>query len=413
MFKFFRSYLILLVALAAPASGETLRLYIDADYSISRHGAEAIELGVTTALSEVGSRAGGFDLEVLPRDHRANSKRSLATMRNYLRDPKGLAVIGGVHSPPYLTNKRFINENGVLLLLPWSAAGPITRADDGVENWIYRLSVDDTKAGPFLVARALSHAHCARTALLLVDTGWGRANKGTMRTAFETAQAQEPYVFMFPSSIGAASARTLVQSIARVSPDCVIMLASAAEGALLLNELHKELPSTKVISHWGILAADFEDRIAPATLSNMDLEVLQTCGLEQERQKAPALKRALDLASDAQSPFHSLSDIPASTGFVHGYDLTRLLLAAIEQSAQASDWAALSIQQRRAAVRLALTRLEAPVDGILKTYAEPFAPYSPAYRDAHEALGLGDLCMASFDETGRLVLVDHSPLGHL
>lgn len=402
-FKVFLYSMLLLCA--SSASADRLSIYIDADFSISLQSSEAIELGVNTALAEAGYTAGGLGFDVIRKNHRANSKRTLSNLRAFQADPQALAVIGGAHSPPYLSNQSYINENGLLVLLPWSAAGPITRPDAGQTNWIFRLSVDDTKAGPFLVARALRNPKCKRTALLLIDTGWGRVNSSSMQAAFKEAGADAPSVFMFSAGLGTAGARSMVQSIAAVRPDCVVMLAFAQEGGLLTNQLHQSLPDVKLISHWGILASDFEMDVPHSVRSGLQIEVLQTCGLRAEQKGGTALSQALATASTmANTPLQSLSDVPSSTGFVHGYDLTKLLLAAVEQAAQSPAWQGAPIAKRRDMVRLALEDLPGPVEGILKSYTHPFAVYSPANQDAHEALGLPDLCMASFSETGRLVL---------
>lgn len=401
---------VLLLALVPPASAERLSLYIDADFSISRRAAEAIELGVQTALAQVDNQVAGITLDVVRKDHRANSKRTLANLRAFQNDPRAIAIVGGALSPPYLTNKRYINEHGILLLLPWSAAGPITRADAGDENWIFRLSVDDTKAGPFLVSRAVNNAHCSRTALLLIDTGWGRANSSTMQEAFSAAEQDAPPVFMFSAGLGSASARSIAQSMATMHPDCVIMLASADSGALLVNELHEALPEVKIISHWGILAGEFEKQVSPDVRTGIHIEVLQTCGLEVEQEGSAILAQALKEASRQGRQFDSLSEVPSSTGFVHGYDLTKLFLAALDQAVRAAEWADAPIEARRDLVRLALENLPAPIEGILKSYERPFLPYSMADRDAHEALGMPDLCMAAFSEAGGLMLANPAHL---
>ena len=394
------------------ARADSLNIYIDADFSISQRAAEAIELGVQTALAEVGHQVGGVTLNVVRKDHRANSKRTLSNLRAFQKDPRAIAVVGGALSPPYLTHQQFINGNGILLLLPWSAAGPITRARPDQENWIFRLSVDDTKAGPFLVSRALTAAHCDRTALLLIDTGWGRANSSTMQAAFSAAGEDVPQVFMFSAGLGSASARSLAQTVALARPDCVIMLANADSGALLINELHQAIPDVKVISHWGILAGDFLQRIPAETRAEMELEVLQTCGLRVERDGSDILVNALEGASRGGTVFRNLADVPSSTGFVHGYDLTKVFLSALGEAAKSPDWPDASIEKRRSMVRGMLENLPAPVPGILKTYDPPFQPYASDRPDAHEALGLSDLCMAAFSEDGHLVLADSADQGH-
>jgi len=47
---------------------------------------------------------------------------------------------------PYIKNRGLINKNNIPLLVPWAAGGPITRYPQS-DNWVFRLSIDDSKAG--------------------------------------------------------------------------------------------------------------------------------------------------------------------------------------------------------------------------------------------------------------------------
>lgn len=388
------------VALGATlANSDSLELYIDADYSINVAAAESIQLGVETALSEVENDLGGFDVRVVPMDHRGNVKRSHLNMKRYLQSNQALALIGGLHSPPYLSHKDFMNENQVLTLLPWSAAGPITRANPGFENWIFRLSVDDFQSGDYLIREAVDRGGCEHVAFLLLDTGWGRANRTTLTNALEVRGRTAASVQLFPTSLGAGSAQTIAQNVVESSADCVILLANWHNGATMVNALHNQERQVRVFSHWGITGGRFADEVAPQVRNDLDIKVLQTCALRRESEGSAVLSRALKTANPA---FNSVVELPAITGFVHGYDLTRLLIAAAKQAATNSDWQSGDITTKRALLRSALLDLNDPVQGILATYSAPFEPFGPNAPDGHEALGIGDLCMARFDESGLL-----------
>ncbi len=391
-----------LLAGMAAASDAPLDLVIDADYSIAADGAHAIEAGVRAALEQADYRLGGLPVRVVSADHRGNVKRSRATMQDYLRNDRALAMIGGVHSPTYLANRDFINDSGILLLLPWSAAAPITRAGAGRTNWIFRLSVDDSRAGEFLVHHAVETRGCKRPALLLVDTSWGQSNRTLLEAALARRGLTPTAVSLFPSTMSSTSAASVAARITGSGADCAILLATAPEAAMLLPALHAQSADLRVISHWGILAGNFSAMAGPHVLEALRLEVVQTCGLRAEAEGRPALVRAL--ATQAARPASRLSDIRGSAGFVHGHDLAQVLLAAAAQVAERPEWISGDITARRALLRDALERLKAPVEGILRTYRAPFAPYRPDLPDSHEALGPDDLCMTRFAADGTLVL---------
>ena len=391
--------LLLGVCLPSPANATPVHLLIDADYTISAKAAQAIELGLRTALEEEGFRLGGQQVEIVPMDHRANVKRSLRTYGHYTKNDHALAIIGGLHSPPYLKHKDYLNKNGILTLLPWSAAGPITRASAGYENWIFRLSVDDRQTGEFFMQKMEQSNQCARIALVLLDTGWGQANFISLTKALSVRDRSPTVATFFPSGISETAAALLAEEVGATSPDCAVLLSNWNDGATVVNALHKEQPNLRIFSHWGIMGGDFADAVPDQTRRDMQLTVLQTCGLRQEMAANPILKSALHRAAPSAQ---SLADLAAPTGFVHGYDLGLVLIAAARQAQSQPQWDRQSIESMRLELRKALLALDTPVDGILQRYAPPFTPNTADNADGHEALRIEHLCLARFRQDGRL-----------
>lgn len=383
------------------AAAETLEIHIDADYSISKDAAQSIERGIRAALSEVDGRIAGYQIEIVAKDHRGNVKRSRRTMENFLKNDRALAMFGGLHSPPYLTHQGFINQNSILTLLPWSAAGAITRPVSGEDNWIFRLSVDDLKTAPFLVDEALQRGACRSVGLILVDTGWGRGNFISLSAAFGARGSAPVFSQFFSSTISHSNARILAEDFALSGADCAVILANWNNGAEVVLALHDRSPDVRVFSHWGIMGGEFSERVPHDIRNKLEIRVLQTCGLRMEADGSEILSAALRATEEN---FDTLSDVPASTGFVHGYDLTRVFIASVNQASSTEEWTG-DIASKRSAVRRALEGLNVEVEGILKTYAPPFQPYTAENLDAHEALGLADLCMAIFNADGDLALI--------
>lgn len=142
------------IAANSYAKEKSINLYIDADFASHLSSSTAIEQGIMTALSEVGNKLDGYSVNIVKLNHRGNSRRSLGNIKKYLADDQALAIFAGLHSPPLLANLKFINTQGALVLVPWAAAGPITRFSGGT-NWVFRLSIDDSKAGEVLVGYAV------------------------------------------------------------------------------------------------------------------------------------------------------------------------------------------------------------------------------------------------------------------
>ena len=399
--KLATTFLLLASICFKTAAADTLELHIDADYSINAVAAQSIELGVRAALSEVNGMVADHRIVVVANDHRGNVKRSRRTMEQFLRNDRALAVIGGLHSPPYLTNRDFMNENGILTLLPWSAAAGLTRTDEGSKNWLFRLSVNDAKTPAFFVNKVME-AGCRAVGLVLLDTGWGRGAHKGLSNALAARGRTSVFSQFFDSAISQSGARTLAEDIARSGADCAIMLSNWDNGAEVALALHERIESLRIFSHWGIMGGAFAELVPHEVRSDLDLQILQTCGLREEAAENEVLKVAL---RSADQGYRSLADVPAPTGFVHGYDLTRVLIAAVQQAAVAPGWGG-DITSKRLAVLQALEALDLPVEGILKTYAPPFRPGTVDDPSAHEALGIADLCMARFGASNNLM---HSP----
>lgn len=384
---------------------EPLELYIDADYSVSYAAAEAIELGVRTALEEVDYRLAGEPITVVQRDHRGNVKRSRRTMEDFLASNQALAIIGGLHSPPYIANQEFVNSHQVLMLLPWSAGGVITRPQSGTENWFFRLSIDDRKSGEFFVRETVERRGCRSVALVLLDTVWGRGGERAMTAALQARRMKAATIVYFDFTVGKAVAGTIAETVVESGADCAVLMANATNGATMINAMYEQAPDLRVFSHWGIMGGDFTQNVSHQIRQDLEIKVLQTCGLRVEAEGSDLLDRVL---RQAVPEAEHLSEVGAITGFIHGYDLARILIVAAEQAAQTPDWNG-SIGQRRAALKAALEDLQTPVEGLLKRYDRPFRPWHPMDPDAHEALGLDDLCMARFTLEG---LLEHASEGN-
>ncbi|MEM1384021.1 MAG: ABC transporter substrate-binding protein [Pseudomonadota bacterium] len=383
------------------ATAETpYRIYIDAEQRFGRAAAEAIRMGITTALALDDNRIAGRAVEVVPLDHRGNAKRSLLHLRRYRDDPNAIAMFSGMHSPPYLRNRAFINEHGLLLLVPWAAAGPVTRPP-GTENFIFRVSIDDTKAGPFLARDAVQARGCSRTAVLIVDTGWGRYNLGRIQSALQELGQPAPAIFTFQRGISDVEGRVMARDIAASGADCVVMVSAIAESVSFVNLLAEFAPHIRISSHWAVVSSVFIDQVPHAARQAVELQFLHTCfpfDAPPETEFIATVERtARHLFGDA---FRSFDTLPAAVGFVHAFDATRMLLAAAAQIETAG-----SIAHIRNRLRFALENLDTPVQGLMRIYRRPFRPYGPADPDAHEALGAADLCMVKFGPEDQILSV--------
>ncbi|AFU98435.1 ABC transporter substrate-binding protein [Simiduia agarivorans] len=385
----------------ASESPAPIHIYLDADRTHNQASAIAIERGLQVALDEADNQVQGRPVALVTTDHRGNSLRAKRNMEQAFNDPSTLLVMAGMHSPPLIKYRDYINEQQMLTLVPWAAGGPITRYSKG-ENWIFRLSVDDTKAGQRLAAYALTDKHCKHPHLLLERTPWGASNQKSLTAAFQGKLPIEPPTSWFNWEVSEESARIMLRSIVNSQADCLIFVGNARDGITIMNAAHSlaQWRTIPVISHWGITGADFSKRVPHATREALDLSFLQTCFSFNAPDLPARAQKVLNLASTRYPGIRSGKDIQAPAGFIHAYDLGRLLLTALNRISLGDD-----MPTNRAALRRALENLPTPVEGLVKTYQRPFAPFSHKAPDAHEALGLDDLCMARYTADNSIELL--------
>ena len=263
--------------LALPALSKEItpyHLYIDADFTTNKAAATAIKLGIETALHEQNFEIDNIPFTIVIKDHHGNTRRSAKHLQQFINDPQAFAVFGGLHSPPLLANKHFINTQKILTLVPWAAAGPITRTNDS-ENWIFRLSIDDSNAGQFIIKQTLAQGF-KHPYLLLENTGWGRYNLKNMSDMLHHKQINIAGVQWFNWGVNEGQARIIVHDIVKNNADVVLFVGNSPEGIIFANALSKSTRPIAMRSHWGITGGDFVQKVNHQTRKNLDLQFIQT-----------------------------------------------------------------------------------------------------------------------------------------
>ncbi len=375
------------------------RIYLSADQTGAKASGLSIEQGIRTALSESDFKLSGKKVEFISLDHRGSSPRAKKHLDTYLNDPTAIALFSGLHSPPLLTYRDYINDNQILVLDPWAAAAPITRGISK-NNWIFRLSIDDSKAGEFITNYAVSRQGINRPALLLEQTGWGISNQKNMLEALASRKLKPADIKFFNWGLSEKSAAVILRELVQTGADAIFLVANSNEGVAICKAMasldeNKRVP---IFSHWGIVGGDFEDKVPYNIRKNIELSFIQTSFSfhnELNDFQEQVLKNAQRLYPDIVNP----SDIKAPTGFVHAYDLTKILISASESVDFSQENKVIREQ-----LRVSLENLTPPIQGLIKTYIKPFSTYRNDSPDAHEALTIEDYRMATFGVDGEILL---------
>lgn len=378
------------------------RIYISADRTGMKESAIAIEQGIKTALDTYENRINGYKIHIVILDHRGSTPRFKRHLEEYLKDPRGLVLFSGLHSPPLLAYRDYINENKILVLGPWAAAGGITRYPSD-KNWIFRLSIDDTKAGEVIVKNSIDREKFKRPYLLLEKTGWGKSNEKTMIASLKKRNITPAGVSWFRWNVGRNETKLILHKIAQSSADVIYFVGNAPEGKKFITSLaalekDKRLP---IRSHWGITGGNFPQTVSWNIRKNVDLQFLQTKFSFVNFVLSPYHKSVLNKAQKLYPSIKIAEDIQAPTGFVHSFDLMNILITAMEKNLLQGD----DIEKIRDNIRNKLEHLHKPVKGLIKIYKRPFSPFSEKNYDGHEALSKDDFVMARYRDDNAIEII--------
>lgn len=379
---------VILLSPSRAADRAPVLIGLDADMSGSiALGGEAIRRGAVIAIDEI-NRAGGVlgrPLELVVRDHRGNPDRGIDNIVEFGGMDDLVAVLGGVHTPVAMAEIEAIHQHGVVYLGPW-AAGTFVVENDEEPNFVFRVSARDEYAGEFLIAAALERGY-EKPALLLWQTAWGRSNELAMTDALQRRDKEPAAVEWY--STGTKDVAQQLEEIGQSGAD-VIMLIAQPEGAVtVIGDMAKLPPAERlpVLAHWGFTGSGFHDDVGSA-LEGVDLSFIQTFSFFDP----PFPVRAKQVIDDYCTHFEGCDgprSIFAPTGTAHAYDLIHILARAIS--------AAGSIE--RSQVQRALETLKRH-DGLVRTYNPPFTLHR------HDALGLDDLRLATYDRNGVIIPLD-------
>ena len=381
---------LLLCLFGVSVYAETLNIYIDADFSNYHESSRSIEVGILSSLHINKEKLAGNTIEVIRLDHRGNNRRSLKNLKIAAADPNTLAVFCGMHSPPVLANQKFINDNKLLLLNPWAAAAPITRPKSN-ENYIFRLSLDDSTVGKFLIQSAIKVHSTKKPYLLLEDTAWGKNNWNTLSHAMKQANISSAGADWFKWNLSDHALNEIILNLKQSEADSIILVGNANESAKIINAISKAKLNLAVISHWGITGGEFHKKLSPSAQNHPLLFIQSSLDLSKNDNNK-TLKTCTKLfPKDFEGVY-----IKAPSGFIHAYDLTSLLLEATKNN---FDKRRIDLRE---SVKNQLEELRIPIPGLIKTYKKPFDQYSPQNPFSHEALDITDYRLAFFNDEGKI-----------
>ncbi|MGK0290663.1 MAG: branched-chain amino acid transport system substrate-binding protein [bacterium] len=346
----------------------------------SRFAGIAIQRGIQIAITEINQNGGvlGRKLALITKNHRGIPARGKRNMLQFSKNKKVVAVIGGLHTPVIMAEKRALfdtNRIKIPYISPWAAGTPITS-----NPWIFRVSVRDEFAGPFLLRQAKKRK-AQKIALLLETTAWGRSNETSIKVAIQKTKMHIVSIEWFPWKASPLKIAQKLEKIYQQSPDILILVSNAPEGATIIQAMAKRKKKIPILSHWGITGGSFPSRVKK-DLHHINLSFLQTYSFFSPR-FPKSQKKVLQIAKQLwPKKVQFAQDLFSPVGTAHAYDSVHLLANAIQKAGVLN----------RKKIRFALENIKNH-QGLVKFYQQPF---SKGIGIHHEALNSSDFFLAKF-----------------
>ncbi|MBF0620370.1 MAG: DctP family TRAP transporter solute-binding subunit [Magnetococcales bacterium] len=356
---------------------------IGLDANLSIQGGQAglsIKRGILLAIDQINQQGGilGRPLRLIARDNLGLVGRSRNNINAFAKLDNLVAVFGGMYSNIAMSVLDEIHQKKIPFMIPWAAASKIT--ENGYQpNFVFRLSLNDRFAGPFLVDQAVKRF--SKIALLLENSVWGRGNEKNMIKRLSEL-TMEPVTSLYFNR-GEQDFTPQIMAIEQANADVIMLVANALEGEQILRGMENRNNFIPIIAHWGITGGNFAERIHNI-VDKVDLQVIQTFSFFKTLSKpGQMLVERYKTLFDVESP----KAIFAPVGTAHAYDLTHLLAKALQHAGtNAPD-----------VLRVALENLPGSINGVVKKYRRPFTT------EQHDALTPDDLIMARFTSEGTIM----------
>jgi branched-chain amino acid transport system substrate-binding protein len=388
---------ILLLSLISSNSAKEFNLYLDADLSIFKSSGDSIAKGVQAALDfyKQENKKSSVKINFIPLDHRGNTRRSLINYQKIVKDPKAIAVFGGLHSPPLITNNEYINKEKMLTLVPWAAGGPITRIGKE-KNWFFRLSLDDAQVGGYIAKYSIEKQKCSSPFLLLESTPWGRSNEKNMKKGLKKYGKKPVHIQFFNWGVSRPSSLKIAKKVKETKADCLFFVGNSRDAKNLFMAISEEKTKISILSHWGITGGKNSEMAEIINTNKLDVQVVQTNFSFFKKNLNPFQEKVKKYIFKKYN-LNNVNQISPMSGWVHSFDLTLIFLSTLDSIDLTGD--ILTVRKR---IKDFFESESVNTVGLIKNYKRAFKKPSVNIVNAHEALSSKEYRMRRFVKGGSI-----------
>ncbi|WP_246812492.1 ABC transporter substrate-binding protein [Microvirga sp.] len=365
------------LAMSSAAFAQEIKIGFNGDLSASpsAQSGQAGVLGIQAAIEDINAAGGvlGRKLTLVVRDDLSQPPKSIQNMSDLIDNEKVVAVLGPTNSGNALAWKHIPNQKKNPSIGCIGSATDITKpATANAENYMYRVSMVDRAQVAGLIAYTKNNPAIKNVGFLVETTGYGQ---GGLKDLQELAEAKglKP-VATEKFGVNDTDMTSQLNKMKSAGADAVLVWAQGTPIAQLVRSMEKINYFPVTLTSWAADNASFFDTAGKALAEK---PIFMRTITEDRTPKQQQLFDRLAPKMASKSAFSFAA---------HCYDALMITAAAIKQAGSTEG----------PKMREALDNLQAPVEGIMKTYNKPFSA------SEHEALTAADYRWTHWKD-GKLV----------
>lgn len=319
--------------------------------------------GIRIAAAEINAAGGllGRPVELVERDDEARNERGANVVQELLNKEGVVAGLGIVNTGVALASQRYYQLARVPVITSVATGSLVTKQfhpPEFVDNYIFRVSANDTLQAAMIVEEAVDRRGFRRVAIFHDATNYGVLGREDLEAALDRRGMRPQLVERF--QLRQADMTQALMRARQAGVDAILTYGIGPELAQIANGMARLQWKVPLIGSWTLAMSNFIDNAGPnAEGARMPQTFIQ-------EPNSPRRKRFLD----AWQALTGTERIPVPPAAAQGYDSALLLAAAIRQAGTTEG----------DRIRDALENLQTRVEGVIMDYERPFS------RNNHETI---------------------------
>lgn len=336
--------------------------------------------GIRIAVAEINRKGGvlGRPVELVERDDEARNERGAQVVQELIQKEGIVAGLGIVNTGVALASQRHYQLARIPIITSVATGSLVTKQfmpPEYVENYVFRVSANDTLQAAVIVEEAVDRRGLKRVAIFHDATNYGVLGRDDLESALDRRGMRAVLVERFQLRQSDMTQALLRAREAGV--DAILTYGIGPELAQIANGMARLNWKVPLIGSWTLAMSNFIDNAGPnAEGARMPQTFIQEAS-------SPRRKAFLDAWLD----FTGTERIPVPPAAAQGYDSALLLAAAINQAGSTDG----------DRIRDALENLRSRVEGLVMDYDKPFS------RNNHETISSPGQIFMGEVRKGRVV----------